>query len=598
MDEPTEGNCAEVRSKPSGAPVVAAGPSDLAVIPEELWVVARERFAALKPLLETGKFDSDAVAKRASECGLHRSTLYRWLRQYLKQHTLVCLLPQRPGPCAGGRRLTEDVEKIVEAALQNRFLTRQRLSPVHVARDVQLRCREEGLSVPSERTIRRRIAELPEELQLRRRFGYTAAQSLAPLRGRFPDVDEPLGAIQIDHTPLDLVLVDDTHRLPFGRPWLTLAIDIYTRMVVGFALAFEKPSTRSVGLCLVHAIHPKDDWLGKHGLATPWPIHGLMRQIHCDNAREFRGEMLKKACEQYGIELTFRRVKSPWYGGHIERLLGTFAKEIHALEGTTFSNPEERGSYPSEKKAALTLTEFETWFATLVVEVYHQRNHGALGMPPIRRFEQALRKAEPALPDLHRLRLDFLPYAARSVQRYGISLDGIHYYSDVLRRWIGSETGDKSIGKRRFVVRRDPRDISVVFFFDPELNCYFEIPYRDTSRPPLTLWDLREVRRRLVESGERQVNEDLIFQAYGRMQTSWHSRRTGAWSSCASPDGSATGEHGRFWTNSKARSGTRKFIECRTCCWSGRQITERRCWRAASSNGIRRRRMEAGNERF
>ena len=48
------------------------------------------------------------------------------------------------------------------------------------------------------------------------------------------------------------------------------------------------------------------------------------------------------------------------------------------------------------------------------------------------------------------------------------------------------------------------RDISVVFFFDPELNCYFEIPYRDTSRPPLTLWELREVRRRLTENGERQ----------------------------------------------------------------------------------------------
>jgi putative transposase len=123
------------------------------------------------------------------------------------------------------------------------------------------------------------------------------------------------------------------------------------------------------------------------------------------------------------------------------------------------------------------------------------------------------------MPDLHRLRLDFLPCAERSVQRYGLSLDGIHYYSDVLRRWIGDESGDHSIRKRRFIVRRDPRDISVVFFFDPELNCYFEIPYRDTSRPPLTLWELREVRRRLTESGERQIDEDLIFQAYRRMQT-------------------------------------------------------------------------------
>ncbi len=166
----------------------------------------------------------------------------------------------------------------------------------------------------------------------------------------------------------------------------------------------------------------------------------------------------------------------------------------------------------------MTLNEFETWFTTLVVEVYHQRIHSALGMSPVRRFELAATKTR-AAPDPRRLRLDFLPYAERSVQRYGISLDGIHYYSDVLRRWIGAEGSGRAAQKKTFIVRRDPRDISVIFFFDPELDCYFEIPYRDTSRPPLTLWELREVRRRLAESGERNVNEDVIFQAYRRMQT-------------------------------------------------------------------------------
>lgn len=56
------------------------------------------------------------------------------------------------------------VENVIETPLENRFFTRQRLWPVHVARDVQLRCREDGLPVPSERTIRRRIRDLPEEL--------------------------------------------------------------------------------------------------------------------------------------------------------------------------------------------------------------------------------------------------------------------------------------------------------------------------------------------------------------------------------------------------------------------------------------------------
>lgn len=53
MHELTGSNSAGVQSQPSGAPIVAADP-DLAAIPEELWAVARERFAALKPLIEAG----------------------------------------------------------------------------------------------------------------------------------------------------------------------------------------------------------------------------------------------------------------------------------------------------------------------------------------------------------------------------------------------------------------------------------------------------------------------------------------------------------------------------------------------------------------
>ena len=216
-----------------------------------------------------------------------------------------------------------------------------------------------------------------------------------------------------------------------------------------------------------------------------------MESVHCDNGREFRGNMLRKACEQYGIALTLRPVKRPWYGGHIERLLGTFAKEIHGLAGTTFSNPVERGTYCSERKAVFTLSEFESWLTRFIVEVYHQRVHTALGMPPIRRYQQATAGAQPRCREVHRLKLDFLPYEERSVQRYGIALDGVHYYSDVLRRWIASREPEDARRKRAFIVRRDPRDISLLYFFDPELQCYFEIPYRDRSRPPLSLWELR-----------------------------------------------------------------------------------------------------------
>ena len=45
----------------------------------------------------------------------------------------------------------------------------------------------------------------------------------------------------------------------------------------------------------------------------------------------------------------------PRFGGHIERLMGTFATDIHAVPGTTFSNIFQRKDYDSDTQAVLHL---------------------------------------------------------------------------------------------------------------------------------------------------------------------------------------------------------------------------------------------------
>jgi putative transposase len=252
----------------------------------------------------------------------------------------------------------------------------------------------------------------------------------------------------------------------------------------------------------------------------------MMKTIHADNAKEFRGNMLNRACEEHGIHLDFRPVATPHYAGHIERLLGTLLKEIHSLPGTTFSNIRERGEYDSEAKAAMTLFEFEKWLANFIVGVYHQGVHSSLQMSPIKKYEQGIFGTEGnpgiGLParifDEDRLRLDFMPYVERTIQGYGVVIDEIHYYSDVLRRFINAADPDDSHRKRQFVFKRDPRDISQIYFYDPELKQYSRIPYRDTSHPPISVWELREVRRQLEKEGRENIDESVIFEAYERMR--------------------------------------------------------------------------------
>lgn len=506
---------------------LTAGGIDLCSVPDEAWAIARQRFEAIEPLLAPGASSLQAVAERAKATGKHRATLYRWMNAWLKSGTLTALLPNQPGAAAGQKRLAADVEEIISSLIEERYLTRQKITPEQVAREVIARCMRLGIAAPHSTTVRRRIAAVAEQTKVRARNGAKAArQRFAPAVGTLPGAEWPLSVVQIDHTPVDLELVDDVHRQPVGKPWITVAFDVFSRMIAGFYVSFDPPGALATGLCLAHAILPKELWLAKYDITSAWPVWGFMDVVHCDNAKEFHGAMLAKACANYGIELKFRPVRQPHYGGHIERFLGTFAEEIHRVPGTTFSNPAERGTYDSEGRAILTIFELERWIADLIVNVYHRRVHSSLGMSPLEKYEEGIlgtaTKPGRGLParctDETKLRLDFLPYFERTVQRPGISIEGIHYYADLLRPWISASDPDHPERKREFIVRRDPRDISVVYFYDPLAQQYLRIPYRDTSRPPMSVWELQKIRRQLKNEGRRSVDEQIIFDACARLR--------------------------------------------------------------------------------
>ncbi|WP_041254448.1 hypothetical protein [Frankia sp. EAN1pec] len=53
----------------------------------------------------------------------------------------------------------------------------------------------------------------------------------------------------------------ERQRLPIGRPYVTVAIDVASLCVVGLAVTLEAPSATSVGLCLAHLVADKRAWL-------------------------------------------------------------------------------------------------------------------------------------------------------------------------------------------------------------------------------------------------------------------------------------------------------------------------------------------------
>ena len=57
------------------------------------------------------------------------------------------------------------------------------------------------------------------------------------------------------------MIVNNLNRLPIGRPYVTIAIDVFSRCVVGMLVTLKAPSPVSIGLCLSHIVCDKHPWL-------------------------------------------------------------------------------------------------------------------------------------------------------------------------------------------------------------------------------------------------------------------------------------------------------------------------------------------------
>ena len=515
------------RAPAGGAGVPPAAPVPDLVADEAEYAEAQRRLAAIEPLL-ADRFRSEAKVKaRAREVGVGRATLYAWLRMYEDSPQASSLIPRKRGRLKGVSTLEADREAVIAAAIERCHKTKKSRRVAKTVEAVREMCRNAGIAPPHANTVRARVAALPRAETLRARGqGELARNTLEPIAGHFPGADHPLAVLQVDHSKDDIELVDDETRLPIGRPWATVAIDAHTRVIGGFIVSLEAPGAFAAGRCIAQAMLPKTELLARLGVEGDWPVWGRPGTVHMDNAREFRGHVLQRGFAQYGIKLQLRRVRAPHYGGYIERMIGTLGNEARNLPGATFSSPAERKGKDPEREAAMTLSEYERYMVDWIVNVYHKGIHSALRTTPHAAWSAGILGSpgkpgiglQPVPADPERLRIDFMPFFERTVQRYGVSIEGVTYWDDILKLRIGEADPEAPKLKRRFVVRRDPRDISRVWFLDPGTGLHHRIATRDLTRHAVSLWEWRAAQKHLRDAGAAAVDEDAVFAAIARLR--------------------------------------------------------------------------------
>ncbi|TDW30099.1 Mu transposase C-terminal domain-containing protein [Cryobacterium psychrophilum] len=484
-------------------------------MPAALWDRTMRVSAVIAPLAARAIVGRAAVDAAALSLGISRRQVYLLIKRHRTGSGLLTdLAPGRSSHGKGTWRLTAAVEDLVREVVRKQFLTRQKRTQAAVYRDIAGACRMRQLPVPARNTVERRIRALNPVEVGRRRGGPDAVRSLQPAGGDVPVIGTILEQVQIDHTVIDVIVVDERERQPIGRPYLTVAIDVFSRTLVGMVVTLEAPSAVSVGLCLAHTATDKRPWLESLGVDAPWPMSGKPRQLYLDNAAEFKSEALRRGCEQHGIELAYRPPGRPHYGGIVERVIGTAMQQVHELPGTTFSNPVERGRYDSDRMAMLTLGELEKWLA-LAVASYHGSLHSTLGQTPAGRWAEGV--AATGMPAVvsnpTAFLIDFLPVVRRTLTRTGFVIDHVHYFANALKPWIGRRDT-----LAPFLIRRDPRDISRIWVLDPDGHLYVEVPYRTMANPVVSLWEHQRALARLHERGIAQVDEEVLFRMIGQMR--------------------------------------------------------------------------------
>lgn len=472
---------------------------------EAAWAKAIAREALIRPLAAATRIPAARLTRVCRDLGLKRTRLYEVIALYRAAPVVSSLLDTVPGQEKGRRRLPAEVEGIIETAIRDTYRRRERptLRALH-DRVCQL-CHEAGICAPSRKAVGRRVQQADEMAVCRDREGAKAArQRFSPVVQEYQS-DYAFQIVQIDHTLVDLFIVDTAHRRPLQRPWLTLAIDVASRMVAGFYLSLESPSSTSVALAVQQLVLPKGTWLEDRGIEADWPVHGLPDIIHLDNAREFHGKALVRGAAEHGISVVHRPVQRPHYGAHIERLIGTMMGAVHMLPGSTSSNVADRGAYDPEKHAAMTLDELKKWIALEITGRYHAEIHRGLGVPPRLAWDESVadRPYPLRLPhDPGQFLKDFLPFEERFVRRDGIHLFGLRYWDDVLSPWAGRG--------QRVRVRYDPRDLSRVQVEGAD-SFAWTVHFADLRRPRITLGEHRLALAALRARGVQAVNEDLIF---------------------------------------------------------------------------------------
>ena len=442
-------------------------------------------------------------------------TLARWHKSYQNSGgKLISLLPLKPSGNATLRQ-SDVVDEFIQKTL-NRLLSVEKPSIAdghrYLEELIYLHNKNTGAKIdtPSYESIRKKYNAIsPYEKKLAFEGKAKADQEFSKV-GMILKTSRALECVEVDHSPLDLFVIDENSNLPLGRPYLTAFKDRHTKSLTGYYIGFEPPSIVSVGYALKNSIMPKTCLKTEYPeIKKEWSAYGIPEQLIVDNGSEFWSKSFVNMCLELNIDIKQNPVRKPWLKPSVERFFGTLNRSLFtSTPGKSFSNIFERADYDPQKYAVLTLAVLKQVLATWAVDIYQNSPNSRKTDIPELNWINACKKFPPLKFEGTDRQLDF--YLGNihhsKLRKEGVTFKYLRYHSDELAI-IRAKLGDHKI---QYKYLSD--DLSHIYVLDVHNEKYIRVPAVDVEYTEnLSLWQ-HKLHLKYVQKyiGENFNIDDLI----------------------------------------------------------------------------------------
>lgn len=372
---------------------------------------------------------------------------------------LVALVPRLRHRGNRLPRLSEAQEAAMQHVIREHYLTSAAPNAQHTHEQLKVLCAERDIATPSYPTLITRIKAVAQQTADRARHGNRVAYK----NSEFVQVlyaDTPvhgsrfLQYVHMDHTELDIELIALKTGKCLGRPWLSLAIDAFTRRIVGIYLSYDPPSYRSNMMLMRDMVRR---------------YRRLPQFIVVDNGADFRSHDFDRFTELMRIHVRFRPAGRPRHGSVMERIFGRVHTEyVHNLAGNTKATKKVReitGKFIPSRLAEWCLEYLYYGLEYWAFEYYDTETHPSLGMTPREACERSLANSGLRAHRIVTLTRDFLILTCPTVSRRGVrKVDrqrGVKVHSNFYY-WC-PELRDPKLRGKSLPVRYDPWDGATVY---------------------------------------------------------------------------------------------------------------------------------------